>query len=356
LGRAPPRLAAAVSAGAAVAVFAALYAADLDSAGGVPVLGIAAWVISATVQTVQRWGSLGVLALMALESSSLPVPSEVVLPLSGYLIRAGSMDPVTAFLAALAGSMAGSYVDYYIGRAFGVEVLGRLPWVSGDALRRAEEWFRRYGEPMVIVTRMIPGMRTLISFPAGALGMGAAKFGVYTAIGSALWDAVLMGAGYGLAAGWEAASAAAQDLLIPTIAAAAVGMALYVALTAAWPAMKEGAGRGGGAPPTAGRPDGGPASVSHLGQRLPREEDLAELPVHGRIVPPDPLQEEGRVLLLVVPVVGHHVPQLPVLDLLRPRVVPHDGLQLLYERLPGPVEVLDRRRSVHWDTMRAPPR
>jgi membrane protein DedA with SNARE-associated domain len=239
LGRAPPRLAAAVSAGAAVAVFAALYAADLDSASGVPVLGIAAWVISATARTVQRWGSLGVLALMALESSSLPVPSEVVLPLSGYLIRAGSMDPVTAFLAALAGSMAGSYVDYYIGRAFGVEVLGRLPWVSGDALRRAEEWFRGYGEPMVIVTRMIPGVRTLISFPAGALGMGAAKFGVYTAIGSALWDAVLMGAGYGLAAGWEAASAAAQDLLMPAIAAAAVGIVLYVALTAAWPAAKD---------------------------------------------------------------------------------------------------------------------
>ncbi|MFP3293690.1 MAG: hypothetical protein RXP77_05285, partial [Nitrososphaeria archaeon] len=105
-----------------------------------------------------------------------------------------------------------------------------------------------------IVTRMIPGMRTLISFTAGALGMGAVKFGVYTAIGSALWDAALMGAGYGLAAGWEAASAAAQDLLIPAIAAAAVGIVLYVALTAAWPAMKEGAGRGGGAPPTAGRP------------------------------------------------------------------------------------------------------
>jgi membrane protein DedA with SNARE-associated domain len=352
LGRAPPRLAAAVSAGAAVAVFAALYAADLDSASGVPALGIAAWVISATVRTVQRWGPLGVLALMALESSSLPVPSEVVLPLSGYLIRAGSMDPVTAFLAALAGSMAGSYVDYYIGRAFGVEVLGRLPWVSGDALRRAEEWFRGYGEPMVIVTRMIPGMRALISFTAGALGMGAAKFGVYTAIGSALWDAALMGAGYGLAAGWEAASAAAQDLLMPAIAAAAVGIVLYVALTAAWPAMKR-AGVRRRRP--AARPDGGPASVSHPGQRLPREEDLAELPVHGRIVPPDPLQEEGRVLLLVVPVVGYHVPQLPVLDLLRPRVVPHDGLQLLYERLPGPVEVLDRRRSVHWDIMRAPP-
>ena len=238
---ASPGLAAAVSAGAAVAVFAALYAVDIDSTGGIPVLGIATWVISATVRTVQQWGSLGVLALMALESSSLPVPSEVVLPLSGYLIHTGSMDPVTVFLAALAGSTAGSYVDYYIGRAFGMEVLRRLPWVSGDALRRAEDWFRRYGEPMVIVTRMIPGMRTLISFPAGALEMSPGRFGVYTLIGSAAWDAVLMGAGYELAASWDAASAAAQDLLIPMIAAAAVGIVLYVALTAAWPAMKEGA-------------------------------------------------------------------------------------------------------------------
>jgi Uncharacterized membrane-associated protein len=89
-------------------------------------------------------------------------------------------------------------------------VLGRLPWVSGDALWRAEEWFRGYGEPMVIVTRMIPGMRALISFTAGALGMGAVKFGVYTAIGSALWDAVLMGWGYAPAADWSVVSAAAQ--------------------------------------------------------------------------------------------------------------------------------------------------
>jgi membrane protein DedA with SNARE-associated domain len=80
------------------------------------------------------------------------------------------MNPIAAFLAASAGFLVRSYVDYYVGRAFGVEVLGRLPWVSGDALRRAEERFRGYGEPMVIVTRMIPG--SLGSTPRSARRSG----------------------------------------------------------------------------------------------------------------------------------------------------------------------------------------
>ena len=226
-----PRRAAIISALAAALTFAALYEMDIDTAGGIPVIGIATWVVSATVATVQSWGWMGVLALMALESSSLPVPSEVILPLAGYLVHTGSMDPAAAFLAALAGSLAGSYVDYYIGYVFGMGILRRLPWISGDALARAESWFRAYGEPMVIVTRMIPGMRTLISFPAGALGMGARKFGLYTAAGSALWDAVLMGAGYSLATRWDAVSAAAQESLLPMVGAAVIGIAFYVALT-----------------------------------------------------------------------------------------------------------------------------
>ncbi|MGC9076562.1 MAG: DedA family protein [Conexivisphaera sp.] len=226
-----PRRATIISALAAALTFAVLYEMDVDVAGGTPVIGVATWVVSATVETVRSWGWMGVLALMALESSSLPVPSEVILPLAGYLVHMGSMDPLAAFLAALAGSLAGSYVDYYIGYALGMGILRRLPWISGDALARAESWFRVYGEPMVIVTRMIPGMRTLISFPAGALGMGAKKFGLYTAAGSALWDAVLMGAGYSLATRWDAVSAIAQESLLPAVGAAVIGISLYVALT-----------------------------------------------------------------------------------------------------------------------------
>ncbi len=219
---------AAVGALVAALTFAVLYEVDLDVAA--PAIGVASWAVSYAVEAVRGWGWIAVLVLMALESSSLPVPSEVVLPLAGFLVHEGSMDPYAAFAAALAGSLAGSYADYYIGYAFGVGVLRRLPWISGEALARAESWFRAYGEPMVLYTRMIPGVRTLISFPAGALGMSPLRFGAYTAAGSALWDAVLMASGYALASRWEMASAAAQEALLPALAAAGAGLLTYLAL------------------------------------------------------------------------------------------------------------------------------
>ncbi|MDP7975308.1 MAG: DedA family protein [Thermoprotei archaeon] len=144
-----------------------------------------------------------VFILMTLESASLPIPSEVLLPLTGYMISQGRMELVPALTAAIAGSMLGSYVDYAIGKVVGLELLGRTRWVSRSALESATRWFDRYGAYAVFLTRFLAGFRTLISFPAGAFGMRLTAFSLCTLAGSAIWDASLIYLGIFLGSRWS---------------------------------------------------------------------------------------------------------------------------------------------------------
>ena len=131
--------------------------------------------------TVSSWGYWGIFALMLLESSSLPVPSEVVLPFTGYLISTGlnNLNFELAVLAATAAAIAGSLIDYYIGQK-GIQILAKHRILgkvlfSETQLQIAATWFTKYGSLMVFIARLIPGLRTIISFPAGAVKMQMAK-------------------------------------------------------------------------------------------------------------------------------------------------------------------------------------
>ena len=157
---------------------------------------------NALTQTVVHWlaelifqlGYLGIALLMALESSFVPFPSEVVLPPAGYLAAQGRMSAVLATAAGLAGSLLGALVNYYIAGKLGRPLLyryGRYVLIKPASLERAERFFRKHGEISMFVGRLIPVIRQLISLPAGFARMRLDKFLLYTLAGAGIWCVIL---------------------------------------------------------------------------------------------------------------------------------------------------------------------
>ncbi len=159
-----------------------------------------AGLIGLVLETIDRLGEIGVGALILLESLIPPIPSEVVLPAAGALVYFGDLSgPLTMFWATL-GSVLGALILYGAGRAFGEErtrrVMLAVPLIDEDDVDRADEWFAKHGEKAVLIGRLIPGVRSLVSLPAGAAGMPLGRFTLLTAIGSAVWNLLLIGSGW----------------------------------------------------------------------------------------------------------------------------------------------------------------
>ncbi len=145
------------------------------------------------------YGYFAVFGLMLLEGSSLPVPSEVVLPLAGLFVQKGLMNFYIALAAALLGSIGGLAIDYYIGYFLGKEVVYKhlhLFHIRRESLDRFDDWFARNGNTTVFVSRMIPIVRTWMSFPAGFARMAPKRFFAYSIAGTFIWDVVLMAFGF----------------------------------------------------------------------------------------------------------------------------------------------------------------
>ncbi len=159
------------------------------------------WVVS----TIESWGYLGVFVLMVAENVFPPIPSEVIMPLAGFLAGSGKLSLVLTMLVGTAGSVLGTLMWYYIGLWFGEERLkrfaarhGRLLTLSPGDIDAAHGWFQGHGAMALFLGRMIPAIRTLISVPAGLARMPIWQFLLYTTIGSALWTGVLTLAGLAL--------------------------------------------------------------------------------------------------------------------------------------------------------------
>ncbi|HEV51207.1 MAG TPA: DedA family protein [Thermoprotei archaeon] len=204
--------------------YAVFYFYDLDdylpSISGIVSLG---WV----VQAVEAGGYIGLIVLMTMESASLPVPSEVILPLEGYLVYQGRTDFWLAFVASLAGSIIGSAVDYALGLKLGKSVT-KLPLINERSLKTATDWFQRRGPIVVLLARFVIGLRALISIPAGMFAMSKKKFLAYTLAGSAIWNASLIYAGLTLGSRWEIVSAWVNKYLIPISIVVIAAIILYV--------------------------------------------------------------------------------------------------------------------------------
>jgi membrane protein DedA with SNARE-associated domain len=143
---------------------------------------------------VRDWGYLGIFLLMALESSVVPIPSEVVMPPAAFWASQGKMDIWGVILAGTAGSYFGSIVSYGVSRLVGAPVIaryGKFFLLSPEKIGMAEAWVTRYGAPGIYVSRLLPVIRHLISIPAGVLKMRVARFSLATVLGAFSWCAVL---------------------------------------------------------------------------------------------------------------------------------------------------------------------
>ena len=154
---------------------------------------------SATLNSfMSKYGYSSVFALMALESASLPIPSEVVLPLAGYFVSAGALNFWEVVGVGTVASLIGALVDYYLamwlGRPFVVGLLN-LFRLHRNALGRAEAWFGRSAQWTVFAARFVPGLRTVISFPAGLFEMSIYRFVIMTVAGCFAWSVILVYAG-----------------------------------------------------------------------------------------------------------------------------------------------------------------
>jgi len=146
------------------------------------------------VETVSALGYPGIAVLMAIESSFIPLPSEVVMPPAGYLAAQGRMDPVLAVLAGTLGSVVGALFNYWFAIVVGEPFLrrwGKYFLVSSEHLDRAEGFFARHGEISTFIGRLVPVVRQLISIPAGMARVPLGRFVGFTALGAGIWCAVL---------------------------------------------------------------------------------------------------------------------------------------------------------------------
>lgn len=151
---------------------------------------------------VQDWGYLGVVLLMAMESSIFPVPSEVVMPPAAFLAAQGRMNFWLVILAGTFGSWLGAAVTYWVSRWLGHAVIkkwGRYFLINEEKLKRAEHFMERYEAGGIFFARLLPVVRHLISIPAGILDMRFGIFSVMTLAGSALWCSILSWYGKGIA-------------------------------------------------------------------------------------------------------------------------------------------------------------
>jgi len=154
---------------------------------------------------IGRLGYAGVAGLTFLENVFPPIPSELVIPLAGYVAAQGDMRLMLVIATASAGSLAGAAVWYWIGRRVGerrlrawVDRHGKWLTLSGKDVDRAQLWFSRHGNAAVFFGRLVPGVRTLVSLPAGFARMPILPFVVYSAIGTIIWTAALAYAGVAL--------------------------------------------------------------------------------------------------------------------------------------------------------------
>ena len=164
-------------------------------------------VLDWVVGLMRTLGAPGVGMATALETVFPPVPSEVVLPLAGYTASEGHYGLVAAIVWTTVGSLLGALVLYALGAAWGQERLcataERIPLLHARDVERAIDWFGRHGRSAILLGRLVPGVRSFISIPAGIDRMPLLQFSAYTAAGSAVWNTALIVAGYELGSQWH---------------------------------------------------------------------------------------------------------------------------------------------------------
>ena len=192
---------------------------------------------AAFLDFINQFGYVAVSALILFENVFPPIPSEVILPMAGFLVHETSMALPGVIVAATVGSVIGAYVLYGVGRLLSRERLTsffetkpmRLLGFKGSDVADAIGWFDKKGQVTVLICRCVPVVRSLISIPAGTAKMGMARFAAYTLVGSAVWNCILCTLGFAAGAAWQQVSDGAEwvggivKIAIAVIAVIAVG-------------------------------------------------------------------------------------------------------------------------------------
>lgn len=166
------------------------------------VFGIATFITDA----ISRSGYFGLFFLMTGESALLPIPSEIVLPFAGFLVFSGKITFFSAVLIAILGQLFGSIISYFVGYYGGRRAVlkyGKYIHLKENRLEQVEGWFRKYGTLAIFFTRLMPIIRTVISFPAGMAKMKFSKFLFYSALGIIPWTIIFVYFGYTLGEHWQ---------------------------------------------------------------------------------------------------------------------------------------------------------
>jgi len=183
------------------------------------------------VHNILDMGYMGIFLLMMIESSFIPFPSEIVLIPAGYLAQQGEMNMWLIFLAALFGSLAGAFINYFLAFFVGRNLLlryGKYIFISNSAMEKMERFFETHGPISTFTGRLIPGIRQLISIPAGVSKMKLLPFTLYTALGAGIWSMVLIMLGYLLGENQELISSYLHQITLVVLASLVILIIVYI--------------------------------------------------------------------------------------------------------------------------------
>ena len=166
--------------------------------------------IDSIVDTISSLGYIGIALLMALENILPPIPSELIMPLAGFTVTQGNLKFLYVVIAGTIGSVLGATPWYFLGKSWGLkrskkiaDRYGKWLTLSGEDVEKAKKWFDRRGYTATAIGRLVPGIRTYISVPAGISKMPLLPFLIYSTLGSAVWVTLLTYAGYILGENYE---------------------------------------------------------------------------------------------------------------------------------------------------------
>ncbi len=169
-------------------------------------IGLASYISEWTLGIIDKTGYAGIFLLSALESCAIPIPSEVVVPFSGFLAVSGRFNIWLVILVATIANLVGSVILFWIGRSGGrwfLERYGKYVLISKHDMEKGDEWFKKYGDVAVFWSRMLPVVRTFVSLAAGVADMNFYRFSTYTLLGSLPWNAGLAIIGYKTGENWR---------------------------------------------------------------------------------------------------------------------------------------------------------
>ena len=181
------------------------------------------------VDLIFDWGYVGIIIMMAIESSFIPFPSELVLVPAGYLASQGEMSISLIMTSALGGSMIGSFINYYLALLLGRKILikyGKYFFIKEQTIKKMDDFFIKHGHISTFTGRLIPGVRQLISIPAGISRMNLRVFSLYTAMGAGIWALILTLLGYFIGQN--------QELLDVYLKQITVGILVLLVLFGSW--------------------------------------------------------------------------------------------------------------------------